>query len=297
MTRSAVKKRAAISTALMMVATGLMLVLTPSPTSAGIGPPLTEVSIDDDRMITMTTTLPPGVNAFHIVSTKNSAFQLAIRAPGYTKKELASDVNATFGDNDMKALKRFEKNTDFLGGNLSAPDDDAMMSAYLPPDLTGTLMAVDTGARKFRAGKILDLALAGDEATVAAPYDATLRTKGDTTWVRRPATIPREGTLRFVNGATQNHFVVLVKLRKGKTYDDWKAWVRKTMKGERARPPVTFRVGLDSGVLSPSREMTFDYSLPKGNYVLTCFWPDATMQGMPHAFMGMSRPIKLVAGG
>lgn len=297
MTRSAVKKRAAIPTALMMVATGLMLVLTPTPASAGEGPPVTEVSIDDDRMITMNTTLPPGVNAFHITSTKDSAFQVAIRAPGYTKKELAADVNATFGENDMKALRRFEKNTELLGGDSSSPDEDGMMTAYLPPDLTGKLMVVDTGARKFRAGKILDLALAGDEATAAAPYDATVRTKGDTTWVRRPATIPREGTLRFVNGATQNHFVVLVKLRKGKTFEDWKAWVRKSMEGERSRPPVSFRVGLDSGALSPSRESTFDYSLPKGNYVLTCFWPDASMRGMPHAFMGMSRPIKLVAGG
>ena len=39
--------------------------------------------------------------------------------------------------------------------------------------------------------------------------------------------------------------------------------------------------------------MTADYKLPKGNYVMLCFWPDATMGGMPHAFMGMIREIKL----
>ena len=35
------------------------------------------------------------------------------------------------------------------------------------------------------------------------------------------------------------------------------------------------------------------YRLPKGNYVLTCFWPDASMGGMPHAFMGMYRVVKV----
>ena len=88
--------------------------------------------------------------------------------------------------------------------------------------------------------------------------------------------------------------MAMFKLRKGKTFEDWKTLVRKAKQGERAKPPVNFSIGLDSGVVSPSQEMTFDYSLPKGNYVLTCFWPDASMGGMPHAFMGMSRPVKVV---
>ena len=36
-----------------------------------------------------------------------------------------------------------------------------------------------------------------------------------------------------------------------------------------------------------------NYRLPRGNYVLVCFWPDASMGGMPHAFMGMYRGIKV----
>ena len=36
-----------------------------------------------------------------------------------------------------------------------------------------------------------------------------------------------------------------------------------------------------------------NYRLPRGNYVLVCFWPDANMGGMPHAFMGMYRGIKV----
>jgi hypothetical protein len=48
---------------------------------------------------------------------------------------------------------------------------------------------------------------------------------------------------------------------------------------------------MDSGVLSPGRVATFKYNLPKGNYALMCFWPDAEMGGTPHAFMGMLRGI------
>ena len=50
---------------------------------------------------------------------------------------------------------------------------------------------------------------------------------------------------------------------------------------------------MDSGVVSPGHSATFKYNLPKGNYVMLCFWPDASMGGMPHAFMGMHRPITL----
>lgn len=298
MTHSRFTRRAIAPTALMMVVSGLMWGLAAAPASAGVAPPpVTEVSIDDARIITMNTTLTPGLHAFHVTSTKNSAIQFGIRAPGYSKKRLASDANAAFGRNNLKALKRFERKVTFLGGVSSSPGDDGMMTSTLPADAEGTLLAVDTSARRIKPGKILDLAVAGDEVPAAAEYDATLRAKGDTTWARRPATIPRKGTLRFVNGATQNHFVAMAKLRKGKTYQDWKVWVRKVKKGKDARPPVSFGVGLDSGVVSPSQESTFDYALPKGNYVLLCFWPDASMGGMPHAFMGMSRPIKVVAGG
>lgn len=297
MTRSVRTRAAVVSTALTMTA-GLMMAMTPTSASAGeiTPPPLTEVSIDDSRMITMNTTLTPGLNTFSVTSTKQSDFQLAVRAPGYSKRELSSDVNAAFGKNNLKALKRFEKNTTLLGGVGSTPDETGVMTVAVPAAPAGRLMAVDA-AGAFKAGRILDLTVEGDDPGATAAFDATLRAKDETTWVRRPREIPQEGTLRFVNGAAQNHFVAMVKLRRGKDFSDWKAWVRKISNNKPAKPPVKFAVGLESGVVSPSHEMTFDYSLPRGKYVLTCFWPDASMGGMPHAFMGMSRAIKVVAAG
>ncbi len=134
-----------------------------------------------------------------------------------------------------------------------------MMTAYLPAGrVTARCMAVDTGGRKFKASKILDLALAGEE--VDRPRRSTtrpMRAKGDTTWARRPATIPREGTLRFVNGATQNHFVALAKLRKGKTFADWKTWVRKSKKRRagQAAGQVRHRAGQRGGQPQPGVDL------------------------------------------
>ena len=84
----------------------------------------------------------------------------------------------------------------------------------------------------------------------------------------------------------------MAKLKKGKTYKDFKEWFA-APNGPAGPPPVNFDVGMDSGVVSPGHSATFKYNLPKGNYVLLCFWPDASMGGMPHAFMGMHRPITL----
>ena len=56
---------------------------------------------------------------------------------------------------------------------------------------------------------------------------------------------------------------------------------------------MDFSKSLSIGVVSPGLSETVDYKLPKGNYVMLCFWPDATMHAMPHAFMGMIREIKL----
>jgi hypothetical protein len=36
-----------------------------------------------------------------------------------------------------------------------------------------------------------------------------------------------------------------------------------------------------------------NYRLPRGEYVMLCWWPDAEMGGMPHVFMGMHRAITL----
>ncbi len=74
---------------------------------------------------------------------------------------------------------------------------------------------------------------------------------------------------------------------------DFRTWLRQAKKGKETRPPVVMTGSVDTGVISPGTSMSFDYKLRPGKYVLLCWWPDADMGGMPHAFMGMVRGLKV----
>ena len=81
----------------------------------------------------------------------------------------------------------------------------------------------------------------------------------------------------------------MTKMTKGATLAD----VKEFLMTEEGPPPVDFSKSFDSAVISPGHDLTVQYKLPAGTYALLCFWPDASMGGMPHASMGMVRTIKL----
>jgi len=45
-------------------------------------------------------------------------------------------------------------------------------------------------------------------------------------------------------------------------------------------------------VISPGHTMVWKYALPKGKYIIMCFWPSKT-DGMPHFSMGMYKLFHL----
>jgi hypothetical protein len=47
---------------------------------------------------------------------------------------------------------------------------------------------------------------------------------------------------------------------------------------------------MSTSVVGGGRSLSFDYRLPPGRYVLTCWWPDAE-DGVPHALKGMHRRL------
>ena len=156
----------------------------------------------------------------------------------------------------------------------------------------GTYWALDTSTSD--PDKFFAFTVAGaDTGNVMPEADATIKAVQDAKWAGKPESIPNKGLMRFKNAASQNHFIVMAKLKKGKTYRDFKKWFAAAQDGPPGPSPVNFEIGLDSGVVSPGHSATFRYNLPKGDYVMLCFWPDAKMGGMPHAFMGMHRAITL----
>lgn len=246
------------------------------------------VSITAAHNVTMPATLQPGVNEFRVTTeAKSSGFQLVQLAAGYTLDEAIADIDG-FDKGKLKPLKRFEANTTLLGGVNVRPGKVGKLAVNLP---VGSYYAADI--ERNRPSAFTAFTVAGADTGASMPAGSTIKAVKSTSWAKGPKSIARRGMLTFENRTDQNHFVALAKLRKGKTAKDFAAWIDALMEGEEGPPPVDFRVAFDSGLVSPGQTVATNYKLPKGDYILACFWPDASMGGMPHAFMGMYRGIKL----
>ena len=247
------------------------------------------VGITAAHNVKMPATIQPGVNQFRVTTeAKRSGFQLLQLAAGYTLDQAIADIDAGLENNKLRALRRFEANVTLFGGVNVSSGKVGKLTVDLP---VGSYYAADI--ERNRPSAFTAFTVAGPDTGAVMPQGPTVKAIDSASWAKRPKTIARRGMLTFKNFSAQNHFVVLVKLRKGKTINDFAAWVDAVMEGEEGPPPVSFRVGFDGGLVSPGQTVAMNYRLPKGNYVLACFWPDASMGGMPHAFMGMFRGIKL----
>ena len=128
---------------------------------------------------------------------------------------------------------------------------------------------------------------------MAIPSAPTIQAINAVDWSANPKSIPVKGTLKFKNSSEDNHFVGMARLKDGKTMADFDAWIKKAASGQNPGPdPVDGSAPeIDTGVLSPGKSMAQKYKLIPGTYVIICWWPDADMDNMPHAFMGMYRGI------
>ena len=287
---SRVRRMAHFATSLGVAAAGVLTATTLAADAASTGPPTVHVYVAKNHAVAMTQRLRPGTHKYIINSGSSAGFQLVEAAPGYTKAEAARDVLRGLSRGNTRAQKRFEKNITLLGGANSRPGHPAVMWVNLP---AGDYWALDTDADRPRAGKFLTVHVAGDRVEGGVRGTAVIRAINDSDWASKPASIGHKGRLKFRNDSRANHFVIMAKLADGKTMKDFNRWIEKSMRGVDAPPPIDSRNELSTGVVSPGHAMTLKYNLPRGRYVLTCFWPDADMHGMPHAFMGMNRGIRL----
>lgn len=283
----------ALSTSLGVTAAGVLTVISaPTATaSADAASPATiHVHVTKTHSVLMTNRMHPGMHKFRIRSGAEAGFQLIRPDHGYTKAEAARDANRGFGQGNTNAMKRLERHLTFVGGANTSPGHPAVMWA----DLTrGRYWAVDTNPATTRASKFLTVRVGGSRVAGRVQGTSVIRAIHETEWAPRPSAIKHFGRLTFRNNSKDNHFVILAKLANGKTMQDFRQWIKDAMNGGQTPPPLMQGTEIDTGVVSPGHAMTIKYSLPRGRYVLTCFWPDADMGGMPHAFMGMYRGIRL----
>jgi hypothetical protein len=250
--------------------------------------PTVRVWVTKYHNIKMPTQLRPGVHRFVVRSRKAAGFQIVRPHAGYTKSELSRDAMKIF--ESPKALKRFERNVDLVAGVSSRRGEPGVMWTRLP---RGHYWVVDTNPDRALPRKMLDLRVSGPRLHGTLPGRATLRAVNEADFAPNPKSIPGSGRLVLRNNSVDNHFFGISKLLPGKTMKDFKAWLDDAMNGGNSAPPVSFDVGLDTGVVGPGRAMSLKYDLPPGRYVMTCWWPDAEMGNMPHVFMGMYRGLRV----
>jgi hypothetical protein len=100
-------------------------------------------------------------------------------------------------------------------------------------------------------------------------------------------TLPANGTVTFKNKSTESpHFLGLLHVKKGTSR-------KQVLAAFQGSGPNVFRNGqAATDVVDEGNSMTLSYKVPAGTYAEVCFFPDPKT-GMPHAFMGMVRIVKL----
>lgn len=285
-----ISRRLAVAvTAIGTVAAGLVSGATASTATATTAGQTVDVFVRRDHTVVMPSTIRPGVTTFKVTSARRAAFQLAQATPGYTKAAAMRDITAAFTKNNMRALKRFEAHVTLFGGVPSTPQQAATMATRLP---AGSYWALDTQPMRLDPSKILTVQVAG--TSVGGRLSGhMIRAIGEASWGKLSQQIPTHGTIWFQNRSKDNHFLEIARLAKGKTVRDFRQWIADAKQGKQTPPPVDMAHTADTGVISPGKSLTLDYRLPRGNYVLLCWWSDAEMGGMPHAFMGMVRALRV----
>lgn len=216
-----------------------------------------------------------------VVKGKGDASISVVRfAKGYDFKKFTKDYNAS-NEGDMKALKRIFAKTDFLGG--------------LEPGATGTITLPKKGKYTvFWFGEKVQyptVIKAGKPKKSKAPKtDGKILAKKGNVWAGDDH-LPTAGALAFNNGSDQPHHLIMLGVEEGTTTQDVLDYLSEEPTGP---PPWATEGSLYADVISPGRKMTVDYDLPAGQYVLLCFIPDPSMDGMPHAMMGMIKMVHLM---
>ena len=250
----------------------------------------TAVSIKDDGTLGMSSMFAPGLRTFKVTATKpgQEFFILKLKA-GNTLEKLSSDVNAAFGANDLAALNRFYDGMVAMIGIIGGPNHAGFGRVKLS---AGTYWAMANPAEgAWSVDRFKKLTVTGEASTATTTYTASILAASDTAWGPNPASIPTQGWLRFRNSAQSPHFIELDKLAAGKTYADFKKWIRDLHHGIEGPPPFG-KVSKIEGLVSPGRSYAFKYDLPPGLYVVSCWMPDR-QSGMPHAMMGMHRALRI----
>jgi hypothetical protein len=270
-----------IRTIAAVAATGLVTLAVPglpaahaSHTVGRAAAPVVTAKMTASQLTLSETSVRAGRITFKATAKKGDhIFQLLRLHRGYTAAQAISDVAKAFKGN-LDAIARVDKEITWLGGAEAKPGAPGWYQVSLK---AGQYFAVDQNG-----SGATQLAVTGStqkRAAVATHGTMTTFSYG----FRSDGKLPAKGWIKATNRADQPHFIELQQVKPGTTRHQIAKFFAK---GGNGRPPWALRASTGLGVISPDKSVAWKLDLPKGEYVMMCFWPDL-FTGMPHVAMGM----------
>jgi hypothetical protein len=203
---------------------------------------------------------------------------------GYTATDLQRDLTEGIeSDNpNLKAVRRLDHRVTWLGGATSTHGSTEQFGAALRP---GNYLMLDLSP----GGAVAQVKVFGPRARRAHfGRDATVIGTRHDSW-RMPKVLSTDSWIRLRNTSDEAHFFSISKVKK--STDGHK--IRRFIKhGGRGNPSWLEKPSTQSGVFSHHTNVAYHLQLPRGKYLVACYWPsDET--GMPHFAMGMWKLIHL----
>lgn len=246
--------------------------------------PTVTATVGDSSITLSRSNIRAGLITFKVVDskTKGSAILQVLRLhPGYTLQQLGADINQAFSG-DTAAIGRVDDNVTWLSGAQAT----AAKTGWFQQRLTqGQYVMIDQNGN----GPVFTQLTVTGTVVKRTP----MRTAG---WIttytygfETSRSLPHNGWIRANNRADQPHFIELQRVKEGTTAKQIRQFIKS---GGAGQPSWALRANSGIGVISPNITTRWKIDLPKGKYLVACFWPDR-MDGMPHFFHGMWKLVHL----
>ena len=254
--------------------------------SARAGIPTVTVHVGDGKIGIVggdgSPTLHAGRIHFRVITGGGSHILQILRLHhGYTLQDAGQDFGKAFSG-DTAAIGRLDDRVTWRGGAQATPKKPGSFVVTLR---AGQFYFIDQNSNALKPFRVVGTV----PQRPSVPHQSQI-TAFSYGFDSAPLTIPAQGTTYFFNQADQPHFLEMQRVKDGTTAKQVRAFIKG---GAHGNPPWGLRAGTGAGVLSPSTGQMLSYDLPRGEYLLACFWPDR-FSGMPHFFMGMWKLIHLV---
>lgn len=173
------------------------------------------------------------------------------------------------------------------GPNSPLPGAETSLTQELQPGTYALTCFIDTPDHvpHVAKGMVKSLTiLPNNMPSAAAPTADVTVTMSDYAWDVSPALSAGKHVIRIENAASQPHEMFIMQMAPGKTAEDLIKWGQ-TYQG----PPPGTPMGGISG-MATGQVAYLPVNLPKGEYLLVCFLPDAK-DGQPHFAHGMIKEL------